>query len=177
MEFEKICITAKKAHESETKGVYAKLVGELSQKGLTISTAESCTGGLMGKLFTDVSGSSAVFLGGMITYTNHIKINKLGVSAETIEQHTEVSFECAAEMALRAREYFETDIGVSATGFAGPTGGTESDPVGTVYLGVSTKGRTVVYRLSFEDCTRNDIRFGTAFAAVKAIIKEKIAFF
>ena len=177
MEFEKICIAAKKACESETKGVYAKLVGELIKKGLTVSTAESCTGGLMGKLFTDVSGASAVFAGGMITYTNHIKINKLGVSAETIEQYTEVSFECAAEMAMRAREYFETDFGVSATGFAGPTGGTESDPVGTVYLGVSTKARTVVYRLSFEDCNRNDIRYGTAFAAVKTIIKEKTAFF
>ena len=177
MEFEKIFITAEKACESETKASYTELVGELTKKGLTVSTAESCTGGLMGKLFTDVSGSSAVFSGGMITYTNHIKINKLGVSAETIEQYTEVSFECAAEMAMRAREYFETDIGVSATGFAGPTGGTENDPVGTVYLGVSTKARTVVYRLSFEDCNRNDIRYGTAFAAVKTIIKEKIAFF
>ena len=177
MEFEKIFITAEKACESETKGVYAKLVGELIKKDLTVSTAESCTGGLMGKLFTDVSGSSAVFSGGMITYTNHIKINKLGVSAETIGKHTEVSFECAAEMAQRAREYFETDIGVSATGFAGPTGGTKNDPVGTVYLGVSTKARTVVYRLSFEDCNRNDIRYGTAFAAAKTIIKEKTAFF
>ena len=177
MEFEKICIAAKKACESETKGSYAKLVGELSRKGLTVSTAESCTGGLIGKLFTDVSGASAVFSGGMITYTNHIKINKLGVSAETIEKHTEVSFECAAEMAKRARAYFETDIGVSATGFAGPGGGNENDPVGTVYLGVSTKRRTVVYRLSFEDCSRNDIRYGTAFAAVNSIIRETITDF
>ena len=177
MEFEKICIAAKKACESETKASYTELVGELTKKSLTVSTAESCTGGLMGKLFTDVSGASAVFSGGMITYTNHIKINKLGVSVETIDKHTEVSFECAAEMAMRAREYFETDIGVSATGFAGPGGGNENDPVGTVYLGVSTKARTVVYRLSFEDCSRNDIRYGTAFAAAKTIIKEKIAFF
>lgn len=177
MEFEKISISVKKACESETKEVYVKLVDELSRKGLTVSTAESCTGGLIGKLFTDVSGSSAVFAGGMITYTNHIKINKLGVSAQTIDKHTEVSFECAAEMAMRAREYFETDVGVSATGFAGPTGGNESDPVGTVYLGVSAKARTVVYRLSFENCNRNDIRYGTAFAAAKTIIKENIAFF
>lgn len=177
MEFEKILLDAKKACESETKGYYTKLVGELIKKGLTVSTAESCTGGLIGKLFTDVSGASAVFSGGMITYTNHIKINKLGVSAETIDKHTEVSFECAAEMAQRAREYFETDIGVSATGFAGPTGGTEQDPVGTVYLGISTKARTVVYRLSFCSCNRDEIRYGTAFAAAKAIIREKIAFF
>ena len=148
MEFEKICIAAKKACESETKGSYAKLVGELIKKGMTVSTAESCTGGLVGKLFTDVSGASAVFSGGMITYTNRIKINKLGVSAETIERHTEVSFECAAEMATRAREYFETDIGVSATGFAGPTGGSESDPVGTVYLAVCFRGRVTSRRLS-----------------------------
>lgn len=177
MEFEKIYIAAKKACESEAKEAYAKLVGDLSKKGLTAATAESCTGGLMGKLFTDVSGASAVFMGGMITYTNHIKINKLGVSAETIDQHTEVSFECAAEMAVRAREYFETDLGISATGFAGPTGGNETDPVGTVYLGISSKARTVVYRLSFDSCTRDQIRYGTAFAAAKAIICEKIHFF
>ena len=177
MEFEKICIAAKKARESETKGVYSKLVGELIKKRMTVSTAESCTGGLIGKLFTDVSGASAVFSGGMITYTNRIKINKLGVSAETIEKHTEVSFECAAEMAVRTREFFETDIGVSATGFAGPGGGNENDPVGTVYLGVSTAKHTVVYRLSFEDCNRNDIRYGTAFAAAKSIIRETITTF
>jgi PncC family amidohydrolase len=177
MEFDKISIAAKKACESETEEAYAKLVKELSKKGLTVSTAESCTGGLMGKLFTDVSGASAVFSGGMITYTNYIKINKLGVSEETVSKHTEVSFETAAEMAQRAREYFETDFGISATGYAGPTGGNESDPVGTVYLGISTKGRTAVYRLTFENCSRDEIRFGTAFAAVKAIISEKRAVF
>lgn len=177
MEFEKIYIVAKKACESQTKASYTQLVGELRQKNLTVSTAESCTGGLIGKLFTDVSGASAVFMGGMITYTNHIKINKLGVSAETVEKYTEVSFECAAEMAVRAREYFETDIGVSATGYAGPTGGTETDPVGTVYLGISSKARTVVYRLSFDSCTRDQIRYGTAFAAVKTIVYEKKNYF
>jgi PncC family amidohydrolase len=177
MKFEKILLNAKKADEQETKEYYTKLVGELTEKGLTAATAESCTGGLMGKLFTDVSGASAVFSGGMITYTNHIKINKLGVSAETIEKHTEVSFECAAEMAKRAREYFDTDIGISATGFAGPTGGNENDPVGTVYLGISSKAKTAVYRLSFGSCSRDEIRYGTALAAAKAIIYEKTTFF
>ncbi len=177
MEFEKILLNAKPACEPKTKESYVNLVGELSKKCLTVSTAESCTGGLIGKLFTDVSGASAIFSGGMITYTNHIKINKLGVSAKTIEKHTEVSCECAAEMAQRAREYFETDLGISATGFAGPTGGTEIDPVGTVYLGISSKAKTVVYRLSFDSCTRDEIRFGTAFEAANAIIYEKNAFF
>ncbi len=170
MNFEVFHKNAKGAQDSVTRDEYAKLVGELRKKGLTVATAESCTGGLIGKLFTDVSGASETFVGGMITYTNHIKINKLGVSAETIDKHTEVSAECAAEMAQRAREYFETDIGVSATGFAGPTGGTEQDPVGTVYLGISSKARTRVYRLSFCSCNRDEIRYGCAKIAAEQII-------
>ena len=162
MEFEKILLSADKSGEDEAKKAYNKAVSHLSEKGLTVSVAESGTGGLIGKLFTDVSGASAVFAGGMITYTNKIKIEKLGVSAETVERYTEVSAECAAEMAERARAYFETDIGISATGFAGPTGGNQNDPVGTVYLGISTSKTNTVYRLSFTDCSRDEIRMGTA---------------
>jgi PncC family amidohydrolase len=177
MNFEKIMISAKAFGESEVKEAYTEDVRVLTERGITVSCAESCTGGLIGKLFTDVSGASAVFAGGMITYTNNVKINKLGVSANTVDTYTEVSAECAAEMAVRTREYFDTDIGISATGFAGPTGGNENDPVGTVYLGISSKARTVVYRLSFDSCNRNEIRYGTAFEAVKAIIYEKTTFF
>ena len=170
MKFEKILLSAEKSGEAEAQKAYTEAVRLLTEKGLTVSVAESCTGGLIGKLFTDVSGTSAVFAGGMITYTNSIKINKLGVSAETVERYTEVSAECAAEMAERAKTYFETDIGISATGFAGPTGGNEKDPVGTVYLGISSQNGTAVYRLKFDGCTRDEIRTSVAKLAAKLII-------
>ena len=171
MNFKKIMISAKAFGESEVKEAYTEAVRVLTERGITVSCAESCTGGLIGKLFTDVSGASAVFAGGMITYTNNIKINKLGVSANTVDTYTEVSAECAAEMAERAREYFETDIGISATGFAGPTGGNESDPVGTVYLGISNPEKTTVYRLFFDGCSREEIRLGVAKLAADAVIE------
>ena len=155
---------------SEEKDRYSSAIEELKAHNLTVSTAESCTGGLIGKMFTDVSGASAAFVGGMITYTNHIKINKLGVSAETIGAHTEVSYECACEMAERARELFESDLAISATGYAGPAGGNERDAVGTVYLGIAAPEGSTVYRLSFGQLPRDTIRRGTALFAVEALL-------
>lgn len=169
MDFKKYEINAGSSGEG-SEAAFALLVGKLKEQGKTLAVAESCTGGLIGKLITDVSGASAVFAGGMITYTNHIKINKLGVSAETVERFTEVSFECAAEMAERARIYFECDFGISATGFAGPCGGNEKDPVGTVYLGISTASDVSIYRLSFGGCSREEIRSGTASLAAKMLL-------
>ena len=154
---------------TETDELFSAAVKLLTARKLTVATAESCTGGLIGKMFTDVSGASAVFVGGMITYTNRIKINRLGVSAETIAEHTEVSAECALEMAERARVLFESSIGISATGFAGPTGGNEKDGVGTVYLGISIAKDTVVYRLSFGQLSRDEIRTRTAIFAAKKL--------
>lgn len=117
-------------------------VALLRARGLTAATAESCTGGLIAKLLTDVPGSSAVFLGACVTYTNAVKTQLLGVRPETIARDTEVSYACAAEMAERVRLLLGADLGVSTTGFAGPGGGTKTDPVGTVYLGISTKTGT-----------------------------------
>jgi nicotinamide-nucleotide amidase len=155
----------------ESDGWYASAIGELTARKLTVSTAESCTGGLIGKMFTDVSGASAAFVGGMMTYTNHIKINKLGVRAETINAHTEVSYECACEMAERARELFESDLAIAATGYAGPAGGNERDAVGTVYLGIASPESTTVWRLSFGQLPRDTIRNRTALFAVKALLE------
>ena len=169
MDIKRTEIIASAASETEAKEIYTAAVKALTEASLTVATAESCTGGLMGKLFTDVSGASAVFSGGMITYTNNVKINKLGVSAETVEKYTEVSFECAAEMAVRAREYFETDVAISATGYAGPTGGTEKDPVGTVYLGIATQNSVEVKRLTFNFADREKIRYGTAKIAAESL--------
>lgn len=125
----------------------AKCVIEtLRRQGVTVATAESCTGGLIAKLLTDIAGSSAVFSGACVTYTNEVKERLLGVSPATIAAHTEVSHACAGEMAAGVRRAVGTDIGVSTTGFAGPTGGTPSDPVGTVYIGWSTEKGTATER-------------------------------
>ena len=123
-----------------------------TKKGLTVSGAESCTGGLIAKCLTDIPGSSAVFCGACVTYTNEIKIKLLGVDPAVIEAHTEVSDACAAAMAEGARQAFGTDVAYSTTG-------TEKDPVGTVYIAISTAKETVVHRLSLpQDWTRDRIR-------------------
>lgn len=155
--------------QTDTDEQFSSAVKLLTARRLTVATAESCTGGLIGKMFTDVPGASAVFVGGMITYTNRVKMQRLGVSAETIAEHSEVSAECAAEMAERARALFESDIGISATGFAGPTGGNERDGVGTVYLGLSIAKETVVCRLCFGPLSRDEIRTRTAIFAAKKL--------
>lgn len=132
-------------------------------KHLTVSGAESCTGGLIAKLLTDIPGSSAVFCGACVSYTNKIKMGVLGVSERTIHLHTEVSHECAKEMAIGALRTFGSDIAYSTTGYAGPGGGTEKDPVGTVYVGIATAQVARSYRLSLpEDATRTFIRNATA---------------
>lgn len=150
------------------------IVEELKRKKLTLATAESCTGGLVGKLLTDVSGVSAVYVGGVISYTNDIKMNILGVSEQTIREYTEVSAETAIEMAECVREKFSSDIGASVTGVAGPDGGTEANPVGTVYVAVSSQKGTHTLRLSL-DCElgRSEIRRTAAhiiFAMIEKII-------
>lgn len=153
------------------KQAYA-LVRELETRGMTAATAESCTGGLIAKLITDVSGSSRVFAGGFVTYTNEIKIGVLGVDANVIARDTEVSHACAGEMAARARERMHTDLAVSTTGFAGPGGGTDADPVGTVYIGVSTKNGTVSHRFSASGgATREEVRFAAACRALELLLE------
>ncbi len=149
-------------------------VAELKRKNLTLATAESCTGGLVGKLLTDVSGVSAVYLGGVISYTNEIKINILGVSEHTIKEYTEVSAETATQMAQGVREKFSSDIGVSVTGVAGPEGGTDANPVGTVYIAVATEKETRALRLSLDaELGRAKIR-RTAAHIIFAMIEKVI---
>jgi len=106
----------------------------LKQRGLTLATAESCTGGLVAHRVTNVSGSSAYFLGGVIAYSNALKESLLGVKRETLMAHGAVSREAAIEMARGARERFGADVAVSVTGIAGPTGGTPEKPVGLTYI-------------------------------------------
>ena len=123
------------------------LVALLKEKNLTISTAESCTGGYISKRLTDIPGCSDVFMGGMVTYSNESKMKLLGVKEETLKAHGAVSEETAYEMAKNVAEIMGTDIGVGITGIAGPGGGTEEKPVGLIYAGISYKGETKVYEL------------------------------
>ena len=132
----------------DCESVENALVGLLHKHGMTVSCAESCTGGLIAQRITSVAGCSDVFFGGCVTYTNDIKKRLLGVSAETLDTYGAVSEQTAMEMARGARERLGTDIAVSATGIAGPSGGTEKTPVGTVYLGISTKDGESFRRLS-----------------------------
>ena len=110
----------------------------------TIATAESCTGGMIANRITNVSGSSEVFLNGWVTYSNESKLKQLGVRAETLKKFGAVSEEVAREMAESARAHSGADYAVSATGIAGPTGGTTEKPVGLVFIGMATPQRTVV---------------------------------
>ncbi|WP_337177129.1 competence/damage-inducible protein A [Paludisphaera sp.] len=114
------------------------LVGQLARTGATIATAESCTGGLCASMITAVPGVSTYYLGGVVSYSNRAKVDMLGVPAELIQAHGAVSPEVAAAMAAGARERFGSDVAISATGVAGPGGGSPEKPVGLVYLGLAT---------------------------------------
>ncbi len=115
-----------------------ELVGLLKIKNLTCATAESCTGGGVGSAITAVPGSSAVFLGGVISYANEVKRDVLGVPQEILDKHGAVSPECAERMAAGAWRLLKADIAVSLTGIAGPDGGSAEKPVGLVWFGLAT---------------------------------------
>ena len=123
-----------------------KIAKILTERGLTISTAESCTGGLLSSKLTDVSGSSAFVTLNVVTYANEAKHKILGVSIETLNTKGAVSEECALEMAEGLYKLTGSDICVSTTGIAGPTGGTEEKPVGLVYIGIGTKDKFHVFK-------------------------------
>ena len=115
-----------------------KLVKRLGELGRTCGTAESCTGGSVGSAITAVPGSSAVFMGGVISYANSVKQGVLGVSLETLATVGAVSSETAEQMAVGARTLLKVDYAVSVTGIAGPDGGSAEKPVGLVWFGIAT---------------------------------------
>lgn len=126
----------------------ALVVQALSEKSLKIATAESCTGGLISKMITDVSGSSAVFDCGICSYANSIKSKLLGVKEETLGTYGAVSEKTAMEMARGVRLLSKADIGVSTTGIAGPMGGSQYKPVGLVYIGISTENGLKAFKVN-----------------------------
>lgn len=126
-----------------------KLVRALTEKRMTCATAESCTGGGVGYTITGVSGASAVFWGGVISYDNSVKRDVLGVPEEVLATKGAVSSECAAAMAEGARRLLKTDLAVSLTGIAGPGGGSAEKPVGLVWFGLASKDGTITGKKVF----------------------------
>lgn len=132
-------------------GVLAEEVGKLLRsKNLTISVAESCTGGRVGDMLTNVSGSSDYFMGGVVSYSNRAKEDLLGVRSSTLASKGAVSDEVARQMASGVRRSLHTKIGVGITGIAGPLGGTPGKPVGLVYIAVTSDRGTASARNLFK---------------------------
>ncbi len=149
------------------------VIKKLTELHKTLATAESCTGGLISKRLTDVPGSSAVFKSGIVSYCGEIKESVLGVDPQTLEKYTEVSANTAMEMAKGARLLLGADIGISATGYAGPSGGTESEPCGTVYIGISTDKGEEFERLSYSSMrSRSFIREAAAGRALLKVLRS-----
>lgn len=146
------------------------VVQEMTARGLTLATAESCTGGLMGKRITDVPGASACYLGGVVSYQNEVKENLLRVRHETLITKGAVSEDTACQMAEGVRKALGADIGISTTGVAGPGGGTPEKPVGLIYVGISTKDKTWAVRILRPRQSRESLRrlaSSTAFDLVR----------
>ena len=140
-------------------------------QGKTIVTAESCTGGGVGAALTAVPGSSAVYKGGIISYTNWVKETVLQVDPELLERFGAVSPQVAEQMAIGARIVLQADIAVSVTGLAGPGGDAFGNPVGTVYIGYSDHCKTRSYEFHFSG-DREDVRNCSIRAALEIILHE-----
>jgi PncC family amidohydrolase len=143
----------------------------LVSKGLTISTAESCTGGLIAATLVNYPGISAVLSHGVVTYSNEAKTQLLGVKKETLDSHGAVSEETAKEMVQGLIRLTGTKVGISVTGIAGPGGGTEAKPVGLVYAGLYIYGNVMVTKYNFSG-SRQDIRNMTVQSVLEWLRRE-----
>ena len=148
-----------------------EVVSLLNQNGLTLTAAESCTGGLIAKRLTDVSGASAVFHGSLVTYSNRLKEKWLGVQAETLQTYGAVSAQTAREMALGARKAADADLAVAVTGIAGPNSDDTNKPVGLVFIALADKDSVTVekYENHFTDNVREQNRTTAAQRALEAV--------
>lgn len=162
-------------NEKELVSLASGVVAGLKQKGLKLAVAESCTGGLLSKIITDVSGASAVYLGGVCSYANEVKMKLLGVDAETLARYGAVSDPVARQMAQGIVSAVGADIGVGITGIAGPLSDGTDKPVGLIFICVCCAGDLRVVRLT-NQFTEN-IRESNRFSAVEnalTLISEAI---
>lgn len=157
--------------EDTLQGVVGDL---LREKGKTLSTAESCTGGYIAHLITSISGSSDYFQGSVVSYSNEVKQNTLSVSPSDLEKHGAVSEEVVRQMAEGTKESMNTDFAIATSGVAGPTGGSDQKPVGTVWISVATPNRTIAKKFTFGNNRERNIR-QSALAGLNMLRKEILA--
>lgn len=149
------------------------VVRALSDRDLKMSTAESLTAGMVSSTIADIPGASSVLLGGAVTYCDEIKQRVLGVSDETLRRWTAVSYTTAREMAAGSRRLFCSDLGVSLTGYAGPGGGTDKDPVGCVYIGLAGAEAARAERFVFEG-DRSAVRKQATLKALEMLLDAAV---
>ncbi len=144
-------------YSTEFESLEETVVNSLIRSCKKVAIAESCTGGFLGKRLTDISGSSAVFETGIVSYSNETKMKILNVDEEILIKHGAVSAECAAAMAQGVLKLSGADIGISTTGIAGPDGGTDEKPVGLVYVALADKNNTYTVKLDFSRIKKSRI--------------------
>ena len=146
-----------------------KLHKKLIKKNITLSVAESCTGGLLSSKFTRLSGSSKYFQMGLVTYSNNAKIKILKVKKKIIDKYGSVSSECCRSMVQGLTKISKSKINISITGIAGPNGGTKDKPVGLVYIGLTKRNKTIVSKNFFKKKDRKSIQNKTVEKCIKLI--------
>ena len=149
----------------------AETIAALTEAGLTVATAESCTGGLIAAALTSISGSSEVVYGGFVTYANEAKIGMIGVPYGLLKQHGAVSKEVAIAMADGALAASGTHLAIAVTGIAGPNGGTPEKPVGLVHFALATEDGTTHVKKVFGDLDRDGVRHATVVQALRMLVK------
>ena len=163
-------------NKSVTEGldiVTDRVVKYIITSGVTLSTAESCTGGMIAERITSIPGASGIFAGGVVSYSEDVKVNVLGVKRETLDKHTVYSAETASEMSRGVMDLMKTEAAIAVTGLAGPSGGTAERPVGTVFVSVRHKNREEVRDLrlyeEYESLDRELIRLLTVRRALEML--------
>lgn len=150
----------------------AATAGEaLRGKGFRLALAESCTGGLIASMITDVPGSSDYFLASLVTYDDRAKVSLLGVSEATLREHGAVSEQAAREMAAGARKATDADVGLAVTGIAGPSGATPTKPVGLVHFALDVRGSVTVDRVVFPG-GRTEVKKAAAEHALRMVLSR-----
>ena len=162
-------------NEKQLESLSIQLGQALLQQGKTVSTAESCTGGWLAKVITDIAGSSDYFHRGFVTYSNQAKHQMIGVKDESLTQFGAVSEPVVAEMALGALKAADADFAISVSGIAGPGGGSEEKPVGTVWFGFAEKMQNGLVEVTTRHCVfqgdRNNVRLQSTHYAIKTVLQ------
>ncbi len=155
----------------DNEGVEYRLMEEIIRRGMTVSTAESCTGGMVASRLINYPGASEAFVNGFVTYTNESKHRLLGVRGDTLDKYGAVSPQTAEEMCIGAAKAGGTNIGISTTGIAGPSGGSPEKPVGLVYVGLYINGSVRVKKLNNKG-SRQEIREQTTQSVLNMLFDE-----